>query len=102
MIENMDLVVRPDSEIADLVPGFLENRRIEFKELKSAAARSDFDFMRRLAHTWKGVCRPYGFIFLEMLSLRLESQALDSNLNEIHQTVETIGDYLENVSVHYN
>lgn len=92
-------VVRPDPDLQDLVPSFLRNRRNELQEMDGALARGDFEFIRRLAHTWKGICRPYGFVHLETLSRILEETGQREDRQEATAIVGEIRTYLDNVRV---
>jgi HPt (histidine-containing phosphotransfer) domain-containing protein len=95
-------VVRPDPDLQDLIPSFMQNRKNELVEIEVALAKSDFESIRRLAHTWKGICRPYGFIHLETLSRRLEKSGEIENLTEAKAIASEIRAYLENVRIVYD
>lgn len=95
-------VVRPDPDLADLIPSFQENRKNELEELKAARGRNDFEFVRRMAHTWKGICRPYGFVHLETLSRSLEEAGEREDGGEVDQILGEIETYLQNVRVVYD
>lgn len=58
--------------MSDLIPLFLMNRRDDAAKLHLALSHFDFEAVKQIAHKWKGICRPYGFLYLETLSLRLE------------------------------
>ena len=94
-------VVRPDPDLEDLIPSFLQNRRNELEEIVHAAGANDFDAIRRLAHTWKGICRPYGFVHLETLSRNLEAAGERENQDEVTDIAGEIRVYLDNVRVVY-
>ena len=93
----MNWIVRIDPELEDLIPAFLDNRRNELIELEAAVAGRNFEFIRRLAHTWKGICRPYGFNHLETLSFALEVASERESVPEIAAVVREIRAYLETV-----
>ncbi len=95
-------VVRPDPDLADLIPEFLTNRKNELVEIESAHHRNDFAAIRRTAHTWKGICRPYGFVHLETLSKSLETAAERESASEVGQIVGDMREYLEKVRVVYD
>lgn len=80
----------------------MQNRRNELKEIEGAIERDDFEFIRRLAHTWKGICRPYGFVHLETLSRNLESAGVKESRDEVESITAEIRDYLDNVRVVYD
>ena len=95
-------VVRPDPDLEDLIPSFMENRRNELGEIETGLSRGDFESIRRLAHTWKGICRPYGFVHLETLSRSLEDAGERENRADIEELVGEIRTYLDNVRIVYD
>lgn len=94
-------VVRPDRDLEDLIPSFLENRKRELAEMVAALARSDYEIVRRMAHTWKGICRPYGFVHLETLSKKLEVAGEAENAEEAKSILQQIDEYLSRVQIVY-
>ncbi len=97
--EAADLVVNPDPDLADLIPDFLNNRRRDMTDLNTAITRTDFEFVRRSAHTLKGICRPYGFIYLETISKKLEVAGQQENLAEVKNIAAEMQEYLDRVQV---
>lgn len=97
--EASDLVVQPDPDLADLIPEFLNNRRHDMADIEKAVARNDFEFIRRTAHTLKGICRPYGFIYLETLSKRLEVAGQQENMSDVKTIAGEMNEYLDRVQV---
>jgi HPt (histidine-containing phosphotransfer) domain-containing protein len=95
-------VVRPDPDLEDLIPSFMQNRKNELEEIVSAKSRGDFEFIRRMAHTWKGICRPYGFVHLETLSRSLEEAGERENADEVGEILDEMREYLENVRIVYD
>lgn len=95
-------VVRPDPDLEDLIPSFMQNRKNELVDLEQSAGRSDFDFIRRMAHTWKGICRPYGFVHLETLSRNLEDAGERESQNDVQNILGEIKEYLANVRIVYD
>ena len=61
----------------------------------------DFDAIRRIAHTWKGICRPYGFLHLETLSRNLEVAGEQESVPEAQNLAREIRSYLDNVRIVY-
>jgi HPt (histidine-containing phosphotransfer) domain-containing protein len=92
-------VVRPDPDLMDLIPSFLQHRRDEILDVESALSKRDFELIRRTAHTWKGICRPYGFLYLEKLSLRLEEAGRSENLDDAKAVAKEIQSHLATVKV---
>ena len=100
--EDVNWVVHPDKDLEDLIPTFLQNRRNELEEIDHAVAKPDFEFIRRTAHTWKGICRPYGFIHLETLSKSLEVAGEAEDQGRILAVAREIRFYLKNVRIVYD
>lgn len=94
-------IVRPDPDLADLIPAFTENRHKELAEFEQCLARHDYDTIRRMAHTWKGICSPYGFVYLEGISRSLEQAALAGDEPKMADLMGQIKDYLSKVKIEY-
>src|SRR5712692_5782144 len=47
-------IIRVDPDIAELIPGFLENRRKDIAAMLDAVQRGDFETVRVLGHSMKG------------------------------------------------
>ena len=101
MTDDSALDVRPDPDLQDLIPAFLENRRHELTEILKAAAQRDYGLIGRMAHTWKGICRPYGFIHLESLSRQLEKAGEAHDQADVDQVLARIRDHLDKVRIIY-
>ena len=69
--------VRVPEELRALMPRFLSNRQADLEQLRTAAARSDFETARRIGHILKGAGGGYGFPQITELAASLE-QALKS------------------------
>lgn len=92
-------VVYVEPEIAPLIPSFLANRRRDIHRLKSMVEQQQFEGIRYLAHTLKGVGGSYGFELLSELGRQLELAASTQSLDGCMTTINTIGAYLETVRV---
>ncbi|NQT70907.1 MAG: Hpt domain-containing protein [Desulfobacteraceae bacterium] len=95
------IIVQVDEEIADLVPGFLENRRKDVIALKEAFARGEYETIGRLGHKLKGTGGGYGFDLITDLGQSLEEAAEEENNDEIQKRVQELFHFLENVEVIY-
>lgn len=100
-LKNMDCqwIIQPEPEIEDLVPTFMGNRFKELGQMEQAEGRSDDEEIRRLAHLWKGICRPYGFVELEGLSRDLEDAAKDGDRDRVRSIIAHIKTCLNNVRI---
>ena len=95
-------VVRPDPDLEDLIPSFMQNRKNELVDLEQFISKNDFDGIRRMAHTWKGICRPYGFVHLETLSRSLEDAGERESRGDVETILGEMKDYLANVRIVYD
>ena len=89
-----DDVVLVDPEIADLVPGFLTNRRAEAQAMRRALERSDLTGLTRLGHDLRGCAPSYGFHELGLLGGEVEAAAQRGDAAELEDYVSAIEDYL--------
>jgi HPt (histidine-containing phosphotransfer) domain-containing protein len=101
MISQNDLTVRPESDLQDLIPDFMNNRRNDLAQIEVALNNKDFLFIKRLGHTLKGIARPYGFVYLETLSKKLETAGETQDMNQLQAIYDEIKFYLENVRIIY-
>lgn len=95
------IVVQVDVDLEDLIPMFLSNRKREIPELKEALRKGDFEAIRVLGHSLKGVGGGYGFDAITDLGAVLETAARSENLPEIEQTVSQLATFLDCVEVEY-
>jgi HPt (histidine-containing phosphotransfer) domain-containing protein len=93
--------VEIDDEIRDLIPRFLDNRRKEVTALEDLLARGDYEAIRRLGHTMKGMGGGYGFDRISELGQRLEQAARAESAGEIRGLVESYASYLERIEIVY-
>ena len=89
-----DVIVLVDPEIADLVPGFLTNRRAEAQAMRRALTEPDLKGLARLGHDLRGCAPSYGFHELGRLGGEVESAAQRGNAAEVESYVSAIEDYL--------
>ena len=92
-------IVRVDPDYADLVPGFLENRRSEIDIIRNSAAQGDFSEIRRLGHGMKGAGAGYGFEVISEIGRNLEDAAISEDVSAIEAELLRLGSYLSEVRV---
>jgi CheY-like chemotaxis protein/HPt (histidine-containing phosphotransfer) domain-containing protein len=91
--------VRVDASVADLVPGFLENRRRDVGTITEAVARGDFENVRILGHNMKGSGSGYGFDRITEIGASLEEAARREGAGEIRAQCAELVHYLDHVDV---
>ena len=95
------IVVKIDSDLEDLIPGFLENRRKDAAALKEALEEGRADTLQSMGHSLKGVGGGYGFHELSEIGAEIESRARSGDLGGISGLVDRLKDYLDRVEVRY-
>lgn len=94
-----DLIVQIDPDIADLIPGFLENRRRDVSSLRQALANSDFQAISFIGHTMKGAGAGYGFATISEIGATLEQGGPAGDPAPLTAAVDRLDGYLQNVTV---
>src|SRR3954467_3384573 len=75
------ILVRVNPKFADLIPGFLQNRRQDVGAIVDALERGDFDTVEGLGHGMKGVGGSYGFQTITDIGAALEQAAESGDYN---------------------
>lgn len=96
-----DFTVHIDPDIADLVPGFLENRRRDVTNLRQALAASDFQAVSFIGHTMKGAGAGYGFSTISEIGAILEHGGPAGDAVPLLSAVDRLDCYLDRVNVVY-
>ncbi len=91
--------VRVNPKVADLVPGFLKNRRQDVIAMELALERGDFQTVRGLGHDMKGVGSSYGFQAITDIGTSLEEAAASEDIGASRELVGELSSYLEGVEV---
>ncbi len=94
-------VAHVDSDLKELIPGFLENRRQDARALVESVEQKDFEIIRVLGHDMKGSGGGYGFDAITDIGRSLEQAAKDENATEILNRAEELATYLERVEIVY-
>jgi PAS domain S-box-containing protein len=93
--------VRVDSGLAELVPGFLENRRRDVEAIAAALALADYETVRILGHNMKGSGAGYGLNRISEIGASLEQAAGRREPEEIRARAAELARYLDNLHVEY-
>jgi HPt (histidine-containing phosphotransfer) domain-containing protein len=95
------IIIQVDPDLEELIPGFLENRNSDVEKLRSALDDNDFENLRSIGHSIKGVGGGYGFDLMSELGADIESAAKESNADEIREKINQLDDYLQRVEIEY-
>jgi len=91
--------VRPNPRIADLIPAFLQNRRLEITTLLDALDRGDFAMVESLGHGMKGAGGSWGFDAITEIGAALERAAVVRDVEHSRRCVAELSRYLDRVEV---
>ena len=80
--------------LEEYVDEFIEDRTLELKSLRIFLEEGDLEAIREITHRWKGFCAPYGFNFLEKMSLEIEQYISTSEKDQLEESFKKIESYL--------
>jgi HPt (histidine-containing phosphotransfer) domain-containing protein len=95
------LIVHPETDLADLVPVYLERRRGDVIALEDALLMEDYEAVRMIGHSIKGSGGGYGFDGITEIGGRLEIAGRDVDVDSARAGVDDLRSYLRNVEVRY-
>jgi PAS domain S-box-containing protein len=93
------VVVHAHRKLADLVPGFLRNRRQDVVALLDALAQGDFETVEHLGHGMKGAGGSWGFQGITEIGAGLEQAASNADAAASSNWVGELSRYLDRVEV---
>lgn len=96
------IVVRPDPDLADLIPGFLDNRRGDLERMQALVAAGDAPALRRLGHDLKGCGSAYGFDPISDYGAQIEKAAIAGDLAAVAGLTSALAEYLSRVEVRFD
>ncbi len=99
MADKEKIVVKVDSEIADLIPGFLQNRQKDIKNIISYLEEGNFEQIERLGHGMKGSGAGYGFDGISEIGKSIEVAGKRKDVEGIKKGIEDLKDYLDRVEI---
>jgi len=94
-----EINIEVDSELEDLIPGFLENRQTDIQDLKRLVSEKNLSEIKKIAHRVKGTAGGYGFDFVTEIAREIEDAALDSNFSLIDQKIIELESGLSSVRI---
>jgi len=90
-----------DPDLAEIIPGFLENRRRDVQSLQKALQQNDLKTIRVLGHRMKGDGGGYGFERISAIGEALEQAAVRQDRQAIEHRTSELDDYLAHLDVVY-
>ncbi len=93
------VVVVTDPDAAELMPGYLKNRRLDLQQMVDALEQHDLERIRLLGHSMKGSGGSYGLDQISEIGEALESAATTGDTDTISRQMDQLRDFLERVRV---
>ncbi|MBK5255771.1 MAG: PAS domain S-box protein [Vicinamibacteria bacterium] len=91
--------VRPNPKVADLIPGFLQNRRKDVIVMTQALDLDDFGPVENLGHDMKGAGGSWGFPGITDIGAALEQAGRRADREASRQWVIELSSYLDRVEI---
>lgn len=94
-------IVTIDSDLEEIVPSFLENRKKDLTQIKDFLAQSNWDNIESIAHKLAGNAGSYGFNELGHIGAALEDACKAGDVAAIHDYCAQYQSYMENLQVEF-
>jgi len=95
------IIIEVDEFLADLIPGFMENRRADIEKLAVAISAADYEAIRHIAHDLKGLGAGYGFQRITDIGVMLSDAAKRKDVRSLRQLAEQYEAYLTGVEIKF-
>lgn len=95
------IIVHIDSDLKDLIPNYLDNRRRDSEKIIAALNKNDMETIRILGHSMKGSGGGYGFDAITDIGTLLEKSAIKGDQEAVRGAIEKLTVYLLHVEVVY-
>ncbi len=96
------IIVNVDPDLEDLIPGFLQNRSEDVKKLTDALEKNDFESLRSIGHSLKGVGGGYGFELMSEIGAEIETASKQDDAETVKTKIHQLDDYLKRIQVKYD
>ena len=93
------IIIQVDSDLEDLIPGFLENRQRDITSIFEALGRNDYDFIAKAGHTMKGVGGGYGFDAITDIGGAIEQAAKQKDPVKTKHCLDELSSYLQRIEI---
>lgn len=94
--------IRVDSDLQELIPGYLKNRESDLQTYRQALEKDDFDSIAVLGHSMKGSGGGYGFNDLSQLGRAIEKAAKSRDKDSVRKSIIDLTAYLKKLEIVYD
>lgn len=96
-----EIEVLIDSDLADLIPDYLEGRHKELLNLKEALQEENYSLIQGIGHKLRGSAGSYGFSPLSDVGQELEENGKVQNKQNIEMALDKYHHYLKKIKISY-
>jgi HPt (histidine-containing phosphotransfer) domain-containing protein len=96
---NDTILVHANPKLADVIPGFLQNRRQDVIAVLGALDRGDFETVESLGHGMKGAGGSWGFQAITDIGAALEHAGERADTDASRKWVGELSRYLDRVEI---
>ena len=89
--------IEVDKDIFYLVDEYIESRKADFKTIKAAIKKDDFEKVKQLSHKMRGSAGYFGMMDLTNMAKEMEENALNQDKIFLQDLLNKMVLYLENV-----
>ena len=100
-ISTDKIIVRIDSDLEPLIPGYLQNRKQDVKSILDSLENGDYETVQRLGHSMKGSGGGYGFDGISEIGASIEQASKDSDEEKIRECISELKSYVDNIEIVY-
>ncbi len=90
-----------DIDLKELIPLFLNGRREDIAALRKALSEENYEELKNLGHSLKGVGGGYGFHFISDIGDKIEKSAKNTDAAHIQSLIDEIETSLDNLEIIY-
>ncbi len=94
--------IRVDSDLQELIPGYLKNRESDLQTYRQALEKGDFDSIAVLGHSMKGSGGGYGFNDLSQIGRAIEKAAKSKDKDSVRKSIIDLTAYLKKLEIVYD
>jgi PAS domain S-box-containing protein len=100
-INGEKIVAHVDSDLKDLIPGYLKAMHNDINRIREAVKVKDYETVKMVGHTLKGSGGGYGFGPITDFGIEIEASAKEEDYENIERNTNKLSDYIENVEIVY-
>ncbi len=94
--------IRVDTDLQELIPGYLVNREKDLLMYQQALEKDDFDSIALLGHSMKGSGGGYGFNDLSQIGRAIEKAAKSRDKESVRKSIIDLTAYLKKLEIVYD